>query len=346
MARRRAQISQTEEENDYAHDIVPRHTCNPTPAFEDPGQECDYDDAVGNAEVNVGLTYDPNYISRAENNFQRQATEDVIRMQLLANYVNGTADTSLAFEANTFDTHQSHGQFALAYPQSSSAEPIFDPNENVFDEFESMVEDQGTTFDQPDYGSQYRYPQSSLAESHFDPNEIRAGDFFNDSSSTNIITSELQSSENGADYAPDTPRTSDHLDGLEHILTYITDPPADFGFNASAQEDPVDLAHLLWSCPEGCGYVNADERQVQRHWARQHDPNAAMHPCTYEGCQWSFKEEKDLTRHIDNVHLELYRYSCQFCGAPQKRKDNCRRHESTCDMNPNRTTASGQRRRR
>ena len=53
------------------------------------------------------------------------------------------------------------------------------------------------------------------------------------------------------------------------------------------------------------------------------------HHCSHHDCDKSFRDKRDLQRHVDNVHaMQVEEFECPIggCGKTFKRKDNMRKH--------------------
>ena len=71
-----------------------------------------------------------------------------------------------------------------------------------------------------------------------------------------------------------------------------------------------------------------------------HQPPSPISLPTCPICQKTFTAMWSLRRHVQTTHqLSNQTYKCRYCSHTAKRKDNMKRHELTCSLNP--TLSSG-----
>jgi len=110
------------------------------------------------------------------------------------------------------------------------------------------------------------------------------------------------------------------------VATYAA--PQSFQSPALSDNSPESSGQAHYHDPARyyCPYCSRSydkKYQLTKHLKRHERPC----PCTYEGCPDSFSENKDLKRHIDEIHLRKRDYSCDGCMRSFSRADNLRRHQ-------------------
>lgn len=75
-------------------------------------------------------------------------------------------------------------------------------------------------------------------------------------------------------------------------------------------------------------------------WSRNRHLNVHLdvrrYPCTYDGCEWVFRERHTLERHVAACHLKKRPFACEHPGCEYRSSgsSNLRRHLRTCAYRP------------
>lgn len=100
-------------------------------------------------------------------------------------------------------------------------------------------------------------------------------------------------------------------------------------FNGNSSEPiiqaPSSPAQSLSFTCQVCGKSYPKKYQLTKHNLRHQPPLR----CSYESCNLSFSENKDLRRHILQVHQQRRDFQCDRCMKNFSRVENLRRHQAT-----------------
>lgn len=87
-------------------------------------------------------------------------------------------------------------------------------------------------------------------------------------------------------------------------------------------QSPLSPTQSLFTC-QVCWKSYPKKYQLTKHNLRHQRPLR----CSYESCNLSFSENKDLRRHILQVHEKRRDFSCDRCMKNYSRVENLRRHQ-------------------
>jgi hypothetical protein len=83
------------------------------------------------------------------------------------------------------------------------------------------------------------------------------------------------------------------------------------------------------SVKQPCGMAFKCKSRLQDHIRTHSDERPYV--CTWAGCGMRFRQGTHLRGHINSVHTKSVTWPCARCGKLWTRKENCRRHEKTCN---------------